>query len=90
MKLSLRLLLIRVLPASAGLRLVVGARPSRLLPLGLSMTLALALDWPWAVAGSGMPVLCGEHDLELVQLIPFRVGSIPFRYRTQRLQTCAR
>jgi hypothetical protein len=94
----LRLLLIRMLPASAGLRRVARARRSTSLPLTLRLTLTLTWALPLALAlavaltlsGTWMPVLGGQHDLELVQLVPFRVSSILFRNRTQRLQPCAR
>jgi hypothetical protein len=86
----LRLLLIRVLPATAALRRTARAGPSAFLALTLAMTLALTVAWTRALSRSRVPVLGGQHDLELVQLVPFLVGSILFRNRTQRLQARAR
>jgi hypothetical protein len=86
----LRLLLIRMLPASASLRRVARTGPSAFLPLTLPLTLTLALSVPLTLSGTRMAVLGGQHDLELVQLVPFLFGALPFRDGLKLLQACAR
>jgi hypothetical protein len=52
------------------------------LPLSLTLTLCLAR--------TGMAIFRGEHDFELVQLVPFLFRAIPVGYRSKLLQARSR
>ena len=42
---------------------------------------------PGVLLRSSLPVTCGKHDLELIELIPLGIGPLPLRNRQQRLQS---
>jgi hypothetical protein len=50
----------------------------------LPLSLSLPLTW------TGMPILGGEHDLQLVKLVPFLFRAIPVGYRSKLLQARSR
>lgn len=72
----------------AGGRLPVRGRCSSLGTVALRMPLSMPL--PLTLAGTRMPVFGGEHDLQLVQLVPFLFGAIPVGYRPKLLQARSR
>ena len=55
-------------------------------PAGIGIAARHIPVLPMTVLRSAFPVSSRQHDLELVQLIPLRIGPLPFRNREQRLQ----
>jgi hypothetical protein len=61
--------------------------PIVLSPAAGSMTAARRGSVPPSVLLQGsLPISGGKHDLELIELIPLRIGPLPLRNRKKRLQ----
>ncbi len=73
-----------------GLAAFAAAALSLALALALALTLSLPLTVSLTVSLAGFPIPGGEHDLELVQLVPLFVGSLAVGNGEKRLQARAR
>jgi hypothetical protein len=57
---------------------------------GIAVAAVVARIAVAAAVLAGVAIARGEHDLELVELVPLFFGALPFGYRLERLQPGAR